>query len=375
MTKASSPLDIIILGLSITSSWGNGHATTYRALVRELDARGHDLLFLERDVPWYAANRDLPDPPYGHTELYTSFDDLRHRFTKRIRYADLVIVGSYLPEGVRVGEWVTSIAKGLTCFYDIDTPVTLAKLESETAEYLSRELVPRYDMYLSFTGGSTLDRLEQQFGSPMARVLYCSIDPELYYPEESRKIWDLGYLGTYSEDRQRALDVLMLEPARRWPSGCMVVAGPLYPEHIAWPLNVERTAHLSPQEHRAFYNAQRFTLNITRAAMIRAGHSPSVRLFEAAACGTTIISDCWQGLDALFEIGKEILVARSPQDVLHFLRELPESERRAIGRRARARTLRDHTAAQRAAQLEFYIDECKARKYHHATTQGAVVSS
>ena len=67
---------LVILGLSITSSWGNGHATTYRGLVRELTARGHDVLFLERDVPWYAENRDLPHPPYCRTELYQSLADL-----------------------------------------------------------------------------------------------------------------------------------------------------------------------------------------------------------------------------------------------------------------------------------------------------------
>lgn len=55
-------MKIVIAGLSITSSWGNGHATTFRGLVRELSARGHEVLFLERDVPWYATNRDLPEP-------------------------------------------------------------------------------------------------------------------------------------------------------------------------------------------------------------------------------------------------------------------------------------------------------------------------
>ena len=168
------PLRIIILGLSITSSWGNGHATTYRGLMRELVRRGHDVLFLERDVPWYADNRDLPNPPYGRTELYADLDILKSRFEPQVREADLVMVGSYVPEGIAVGEWVQSTATGLTAFYDIDTPVTLAKLAAGTAEYLSPDLIRRYDLYFSFTGGPTLERLEREFGSPMARPLYCA---------------------------------------------------------------------------------------------------------------------------------------------------------------------------------------------------------
>ena len=359
-------LKLVILGLSITSSWGNGHATTYRGLMRELCARGHDVLFLERDVPWYAANRDLPHPPYGRTELYSDLRSLKERFTTEVQAADLVMVGSYVPEGVAVGEWVTKIAQGATAFYDIDTPVTLAKLEQGDVEYISRDLISRYQLYLSFTGGPTLKRIEQDYGSPMARPLYCSVDPALYYPEAShpeanQPKWDLGYMGTYSSDRQPVLGRLMLEAARHWPSGRMVVAGPQYPAEIQWPANVERIEHLPPAEHRTFYNAQRFTLNITRADMVQAGYSPSVRLFEAAACGTPIISDYWAGLDSLFEFDTEILVSHSPEETLHYLRDLPEAERLAVGDRARQRVLSAHTAAHRAAELEGYALELLAK--------------
>ncbi|HEY9901739.1 MAG TPA: glycosyltransferase [Candidatus Sericytochromatia bacterium] len=348
-------MKIVILGLSITSSWGNGHATTYRGLVRELVARGHDVLFLERDVPWYAANRDLPNPSYCHTKLYSSLDELKDSFTPDVRDADFVMVGSYVPEGVAVGEWVTATARGVRAFYDIDTPVTLSKLERGETEYLCPSLIPNYDLYLSFTGGSTLKRIEQQYGSPRARALYCSVDPQLYYPEECNQPWNLGYMGTYSDDRQPALESLLLEPARQWQDGRFVVAGPQYPDAIAWSSNVERIEHLPPSEHRSFYNSQLFTLNITRADMVRAGYSPSVRLFEAAACGTPIISDYWQGIETIFEIGKEILIANSPDEVLHYLQEIPETERRAIGESARTRVLAEHTAAHRAAQLEHYV--------------------
>jgi spore maturation protein CgeB len=348
---------IVILGLSITSSWGNGHATTYRGLVRGLTQRGHDVLFLERDVPWYAENRDLPDPPYGRTALYRSVVELKDRWAREVRDADFVIVGSYVPQGVPVGEWAISTATGPVAFYDIDTPVTLSKLDHGDTEYLSRALVMRYDMYLSFTGGPTLRRLEKQYYAKSPRELYCSVDTSAYYPEPQPTRWDMGYLGTYSDDRQTALDELMLGAARQWSEGRFCVAGSLYPENLVWPANVERIQHLPPAGHRAFYNSQAWTLNVTRAQMVRAGYSPSVRLFEAAACGTPILSDAWPGLGEIFGIGSEILVAHSTRESVDYVRSIPENERRAIGERARTRVLAEHTSECRAEQLESYALE------------------
>ena len=345
---------IVIIGLSITSSWGNGHATTYRGLVRELDARGHNVLFLEQDVPWYAPNRDMPNPPFCRTALYSNLEELKETFEEEVQDADAVIVGSYVQNGIEVGDWVQSTARGVTAFYDIDTPVTLAKLEREDYEYLHPRQIAGYRLYLSFTGGPTLHRIETKYGSPQALPLYCSVDPELYYPEERPDHWDLGYMGTYSDDRQPPLERLLIEPARLKKSGRFVVAGPQYPPEIMWPDNVERIEHLPPAEHREFYNSQRFTLNVTRADMIQAGYSPSVRLFEAAACGVPIISDIWNGLGSFFSIGREILVADSPQTVLDHL-ALPAEQSLAIGERARLRILNEHTAAHRAETLEGYL--------------------
>ncbi|MBA4136257.1 MAG: glycosyltransferase [Opitutus sp.] len=349
-------MKIVILGLSITSSWGNGHATTYRGLVRELAARGHDVLFLERDVPWYADNRDAPRLAAGAVALYRSFAELKRRHGRDVREADAVIVGSFVPEGIAVGEWVLGAARGVTAFYDIDTPVTLAALEGGRCEYLSRELVRRYDVYLSFTGGPTLRRIEREFGSPCARALYCSVDLAHYFPERREPRWDLGYLGTFSEDRQPTLERLLVSPAQRWPEGRFIIAGPQYPRGIAWPRNVRRVQHLAPDRHRRFYNEQRFTLNVTRANMIAAGYSPSVRLFEAAACGTPIISDYWPGLEELFLPGREVLLGRTSGEVLSYLRELSAEDARAIGEAAREKVMTAHTAAHRAAELEKHLD-------------------
>ena len=346
-------MKIVVVGLSITSSWGNGHATNYRALVRALRARGHSVLFLERDVPWYAAQRDAP----GTAELYTTPGELQERFAADVADADLVVVGSFVPDGVEVAEWVTATARGVTAFYDIDTPVTLAKLGRGDNEYLSRDLVRTFDLYLSFTGGPTLRRLEHEFGARRARAFYCVVDPRAYFPEPVAERWTLGYLGTYSRDRQPALQRLLLATAERLPAESFVVAGPQYPDHASWPRNVHRIDHLAPSLHRAFYNAQRLTLNVTRAEMIRAGWSPSVRLFEAAACGVPVVSDSWEGLDAFFTPGREILVARSTDDVVRLVSRADRDALREIGQRARRRVLHEHTAERRAEQLEEYVHE------------------
>ena len=356
-------MKIAVLGLSITSSWGNGHATTYRALIRALAARGHDVLFLERDAEWYAGNRDLPAPPYCTVRLYRTTTELEHRCAPALRAADVVVVGSYVPDGIAVGDLVLRHATGVTAFYDIDTPVTLSRLP-DSVDYITAGQIPKYDLYLSFTGGPTLDVLERSHGARLARALYCSVDSELYFPEggadpDSKS--DLGYLGTYSADRQTILERLMLGPARRWPEGRFVVAGPQYPESVRWPSNVERVMHLSPAHHRHFYNTLRYTLNITRRDMVAAGYSPSVRLFEAAACGTPIISDTWKGLDRFLMPAAEILLARNARQILAYLRDIPENERRELGLAARTRVLGAHTSAHRAVEFEQAVAEAGLR--------------
>jgi spore maturation protein CgeB len=352
---------IVFCGLAITSSWGNGHATNYRALVRELSGRGHEVLFCERDVPWYASQRDLPEPPWGRTSLYGSVDELAERHTEDVAAADLVVVGSYVPDGVAVSEWALEHAGGVTAFYDIDTPVTLGKLRRGDTEYLSPELVGRFDLYLSFTGGPTLEVLEEEFGARRALAFYCLVDPEAYRPLESEGRWDLGYLGTYSDDRQPILERLLIEPAKRAPRAAFAVAGPQYPEGTVWPENVERIEHVAPGDHPGFYAAQRFTLNVTRAEMRAAGWSPSVRLFEAAACGVPVISDRWDGLEEIFTPDAEILIADSAADVLGYLDEVDEEARRAIAERARQRVLAEHTAERRCEQLEEEVAGVMAR--------------
>jgi spore maturation protein CgeB len=354
-------LNIVIIGLSVTSSWGNGHATTYRALIEALTSRGHRVTFLERDVPWYRDHRDLIKPCGWNVELYQSLQDLPRRFAPLIRDTNLVIVGSYVPDGIAIAEWVTAHAEGITAFYDIDTPVTLAGLDQDL-EYLAAAMIPRFDLYLSFSGGPIPGMIEDTYGSPMARVLYCSADPSLYRPLPAEKQWEMGYLGTYSDDRQPSVERLLLAPAKAIPDRRFVLGGPKYPAHLAWPDNVERIDHLPQHEHALFYSRQRFTLNVTRADMRALGFSPSVRLFEAAACGTPVISDRWAGIETIFEPATEILLVSDMREVIQILRELPEERRRSIADRARRRILAEHTPDHRARQLEAYYLEATGRR-------------
>lgn len=365
--------EIVFIGLSITSSWGNGHASTYRSLIHGLHRRGHKVLFLERDQPWYASNRDAPILPYCQSRLYTDLEELRARFTPRIRAAAAVIVGSYVDDGRRVCDWVLDHAGGVKAFYDIDTPVTLEKLRDDSCEYLRASQVPEFDLMLSFTGGPILQRLEREFGAKAARALYCSVDVDQHQPKGVRRDIELGYLGTYSDDRQPALEQLLNETARRLPKRRFAVVGAQYPSQLMWPKNVQRVDHMTPGSHAQFYGRQRFTLNLTRADMRKAGYSPGVRLFEAAACGTPIISDEWVGLDEVLEPGKEILLARSTDDVIRHLDSIGDEQAQQIADAARARICAEHSSDHRAEQLENYLGA--ARGADRRSVVGAVSKS
>jgi len=356
-------LDIVILGLSITSSWGNGHAVTYRALANALSQRGHKVTFLEREAPWYRDNRDLTDAEYCRIELYDNLREVPKRFGQLVANANLVIIGSYVPDGVRLADWITSHARGITAFYDIDTPVTLAGLDSGKTSYISAALIPRFDLYLSFTGGPLLNVIEEIYGSPRARALHCTADLSAAADPDSSSRWALGYLGTYAPDRQPALEQLLLETSRHLSDRQFAVAGPKYPNDVRWPANVTRIEHLPPSRHKEFYTSQRFTLNITRDNMRVAGFSPSVRLFEAAAAGVPIMTDKWPGLETFFSPGREIIVVEGTHQVIQVINELPEERRRDIAAAGRQRFLRSHTPQHRARQIEdYYVEAMVGRR-------------
>jgi spore maturation protein CgeB len=351
-------MKLVVFGLTISSSWGNGHATTYRALLRAFRERGHEITFYEWDAPWYSGNRDMARPGFVRLELYEDWAAVAPRAIAEAKEADAVIVGSYVKDGPRVIDALAEAGVDPLFFYDIDTPVTVAALRTDSAEYLRRDQVPLFTRYLSFTGGPFLHQvLEGELGAREARPLYCSVDVDRYQPTEIDPLLvsDLAYMGTYAPDRQPVLERYLLEPARRMPERKFYVAGPQYPADTAWPPNVLHNPHLPPSLHPVFYSSARWQLNATRADMVAAGWSPSVRLFEAAACGAAIISDRWPGIDHFLTPGKEILLPSTTEEVVQVLADTHDDDRRAIGLAARARIVAEHTAEHRAEELESLV--------------------
>jgi spore maturation protein CgeB len=347
---------IVFYGLTITSSFGNGHATTYRSLCRALSRRGHRVHFIEKDVEWYRNHRDLPAPDFCEVQLYECWSS---HVLQASSDADVVVVGSYFPDAIAATHALLNAGHGPILFYDIDTPVTLAELcRYGKTSYLDETLIPQYAAYLSFSGGPALRTLEDRFGSPRAVPLYCSVDPSLYQRTPVLQIYrcDLSYLGTYAADRQPKLMHYLNGAAKLLPEASFVVAGPQYPGDILWQENVRRFDHLAPSDHPAFYSSSRFTLNLTRHDMVMAGFSPSVRLFEAAACGTAILSDSWNGLEEFFTPGVEILLPHDEYDLASILHSMPESTSERIGRAARERILEYHTADHRAQEFESVVN-------------------
>lgn len=347
-------MKIVIFGLTISSTWGNGHATLWRGLCSALIRRGHRVVFFEHDVPYYAENRDLNELPGGALVLYRSWREVIGEAERQLADADAGLVTSYCPDGVAAAHVLLSSHSACKAFYDLDTPITLARLGSgQATPWIGPRGLRDFDLVLSFTGGRALEGLRVRLGARRVVPLYGSVDPDLHRPGEpvARYRADLSYLGTYAGDRQAALERLFVDPARRLPAKRFVIAGAQYPQDFPWCANIFFVRHLPAAEHPAFFSSSRLTLNVTREPMAAMGYCPSGRLFEAAACGCPVLSDAWEGIEVFYEPGREILIARSTDDALAAV-QADEAELRRIAAAARERTHDEHTADRRAAELE-----------------------
>lgn len=351
-------MKFVVFGLTISSSWGNGHATLWRALSSALVGRGHRFVFCERDVPWYAGSRDFFEIPGGKLHLYADVGSLRDLARRELADADVAIVTSYCPDGPLASDLALDSPAAIKCFYDLDTPVTLGHLKQRRdVPYLPPRGLGDFDLVLSYTGGTALDELQQMLGARRVAPLYGWVDPALHRPASPSPQYagDLSYLGTYAEDRQAALAELLIEPARRLPEKRFVIGGAQYPHAFPWTDNIYFVRHLGPAEHPAFFASSRLTLNVTRRAMAEMGYCPSGRLFEASACGTAIVSDTWEGLEEFFTPGEQVLIARTAADTLDAMGR-SDVELHRIAAAARDRTLAEHTADRRARQLEQLLE-------------------
>jgi spore maturation protein CgeB len=359
--RQTTHVKITVFGLTISSSWGNGHATPYRALIRALSRLGHQVHFFEKDVPYYSARRDFNSCDYCELTLYPDWDTVRDQALTTAADSDVVITASFLPDGQRINEEILELARPLRVFYDLDTPVTLNHLRLGEVEYLGWNQIAAFDLVLSFTGGNVLAELEREYGARLVRPLYGCVDPDDYrrMPAAAEFTCDLSYMGTYSADRQSKVDELLLEPSRRQPEKQFLLAGSLYPWQWHLPENVRRIEHIAPADHARFYSSSRITLNITRGEMAANGWCPSGRFFEAAACGTPLITDSWEGLDSFFDLQRELRVVSSAEDVQQALL-MPDSELESMAAQARQRTLDEHTGTVRARQLLNYLEEARS---------------
>jgi spore maturation protein CgeB len=347
---------VVVFGLTVSSSWGNGHATIWRGLLRSLGRLGHEAVFFERDVPYYAGTRDLRQGDGYELVLYDDWPE--SRATRELSGAGYGIVTSYCPDALRAMELMLAQPHLLRVLYDLDTPVTLDRLgRGERVDYLPDDL-GAFDLVLSFTGGRALAELEQSLGARKARPLYGSVDLDAHHPvmPMTRYCADLSYLGTYAADRQEGVERLFVGAARKLPGRRFVMGGSMYPRDFPWTDNIWFLEHVPPPEHSAFYCSSRITLNVTRAAMAKYGHCPSGRLFEAAACSTPILSDTWDGLEEFLEPGREILIAETTDEAVDSI-SLSDEELVRIGAAARERVIADHTAERRAEQLIEYLRE------------------
>jgi spore maturation protein CgeB len=346
-------MKLVIFGLTVSSSWGNGHATLWRGLLRALAGRHHRVVFFERNTPYYAAHRDLTDLPGGQLRIYLTWDEVRPVAERELADADAAIVTSYCPDGALAAALVLSSSVHRRVFYDLDTPVTLERLRAgEAVPYLPAEGLRDFDLVLSYTGGSALAELQTRLSAQRVAPLYGSVDPQAHGPAAAVPQYraDLSYLGTYAADRQPAVERLLVQTAERRPQQRFLIGGAQYPNTFPWTPNMFFVRHVPPGDHPAFYCSSRLTLNVTRRSMAAMGYCPSGRLFEAAACGVPVVSDPWEGLDRFFMPGEEILVAEATDDVLAAL-DRPPAELARIGRAARDRAMAEHTADHRALEL------------------------
>lgn len=345
-------MKLVIFGLTVSSSWGNGHATIWRGLCSALARQGHEIKFFERDVSYYAIHRDLASSRDYEIIFYNKWEEIEPSARAGVESADCAIVTSYCPNAQVASDLILD-SSALRIFYDLDTPVTLERLRrGEEVDYVPSYGLAPFDLVLSYTGGPALNELSARLGAKRVAALYGSVDPDVHRPVDGNDRYraDLSYLGTYASDRQAKLQELFIDPARQCPEKRFVIGGAQYPTEFPWTDNIWFVRHVPPFEHPAFYCSSDLTLSVTRAAMAEMGYCPSGRLFEAAACGVPVISDYWEGLSDFFEPGREILVASTADEVKEAL-ALDKGELAAVGNAARDRVLAEHTAERRGMQL------------------------
>jgi spore maturation protein CgeB len=334
---------------SLVSSYWNGAATYYRGLVRALAERGHEITFYEPHAYERQAHRDLDDPPWAEVVVWEPTERNARRLVRQARQADLVVKASGVGVLDEVLEDAVASLDGPTrAFWDVDAPATLAAADGRFAA-----LVPRFDLVLTYGGGDPVVERYLDLGARECVPVYNALDPETHHPVEPdpRFEADLGFLGNRLPDREARVERLFLRAAELLPTRRFLLGGSGW-EGKPLPPNVTSIGHVGTADHNAFNVTPLAVLNVTRDSMVENGWSPPTRVFEAAGAGACLITDAWRGIEEFLEPGTEVLVADDGPAVARHVELLSPELAADVGAAARARVLRDHTYAQRAAQVE-----------------------
>lgn len=348
-------LNIAFFGSSLVSSYWNGAATYYRGIIHAMHRRGHRVTFYEPDAFDRQDHRDIEDPDWARVVVYPGEGEAGvARALEQARGADVVVKAS----GVGVFDALLErevlglrSAETAVVFWDVDAPATLERITDDPADPF-RELIPRYDLVLTYGGGPPVIAAYRAFGARDCIPVYNALDPATHHPApaDPRFSADLGFLGNRLPDREARVDRFFFEAARRAPEQTLLLGGSGWDDPL--PGNVRRLGHVSTRDHNAFNCSVRMVLNVNRDSMARVGWSPPTRVFEAAGAGACLIVDAWEGIEEFLEPGREVLVADSGEAVADFLRSVDASRARRIGERARQRLLTDQTYDHRALQVE-----------------------
>jgi spore maturation protein CgeB len=349
-------MNIDFFGSSLVSCYWNGAATYYRGLLKALAGLGHTITFYEPDAFQRQQNRDIPDPPWARVVVYpATHEGWQSALESAARRTDLLVKASGI--GVFDTELETAVPDAcspgaIAVYWDVDAPATLDSVNAGQSSHL-RQVIPRYDMVLTYGGGDPVVRGYQRLGARRCVPIYNALDPETHQPAPARSEWEcaLSFLGNRLPDREARVEEFFLQAAENLPARNFLLAGAGWESKLL-PANVRLAGHVGTGEHNTFFSSGLATLNVNRASMARYGFSPPTRVFEAAGCGACLITDAWDGIEMFLDPGREVLVAHSGQDVARIVAALSRDDARRIGESARARVLAEHTYAHRARQVD-----------------------
>ena len=352
-------MKIFAFGSSIVSSYWNGAATYYRGCYKYLSRRGHEITFAEPDAYGRQQHRDLDDFSYVRSIVYQPGIDL-DRVLHLAREADVVVKHS----GVGVDDEVLELRilelrdHAAITFWDVDAPATIARMRANPEDAF-RVCMPQYDAVLTYGGGPWCRQEYLGFGARAYFSMYNGLDPETHYPLQPDALLkcDVAFLGNRLPDREARVEELFFRAAVLAPNSSFLLGGEGWGDK-RMRANVTYIGHVPTAEHNRVNCSAGMVMNINRESMATSGFSPPTRIFEVAGAGTCLLCDDWPGISDCFEPGSEILVVRSAEDVVRALAEHDDASRRRIGAAFRARALRDHTYAQRAAQAEAAFTFC-----------------